>query len=209
MGYIKICGVRRLKDAALAYAYGATAVGLVFAARSPRRVTVSEARRIRRELGPWPALVGVFVDEPLRTVKAVVEEVGLSAVQLHGSERPGYERVLGELTTIKAVRVGAGFDPRCMSGHRPGAWLFDTDVTGAAGGTGRAFDWSLLKRVRTDRPIILAGGLDAANVARAIRQVRPYGVEASSRIESSPGSKDPVAMKRFIVNAQKAFKTLP
>lgn len=209
MGYIKICGVRRLKDAVLAYEYGATAVGLVFAPRSPRRVTVREALRIRRGLGPWPALVGVFVDEPIRTIKAIAEEVGLSAVQLHGSERPGYESILGELLTIKAVRVGPGFGPQLLRGHRPGAWLFDTDTSGASGGTGRSFDLSLLKRVRTKRPVILAGGLDATNVAQVIRQVRPYGVEASSRIERSRGVKDPAAMKRFIINAQKAFNNLP
>lgn len=209
MGYIKICGVRRLRDAVLAYAYGATAVGLVFAERSPRRVTPRQARRIRRELGPWPALVGVFVDEPIRTVKAIAEEVGLSAVQLHGSERPGYERTLGELVTIKAVRVGPDFGPAALRGHKPAAWLFDADCFGTAGGTGRVFDWSLLKRIRTDRPVILAGGLGAENVDAAIRQVRPYGVEASSRIERSPGLKDPVLMKRFIANAQKAFNTLP
>ncbi|MCG3176104.1 MAG: N-(5'-phosphoribosyl)anthranilate isomerase [Candidatus Omnitrophica bacterium] len=208
-GYVKICGVTRQQDAELAFRCGATAVGLVFAAGSKRRVTPAQARRIRRAVGPWPALVGVFVDTPAREIRAIADEAGLTAVQLHGSERPGYERILGNLLTIKAFRVGPGFAVAALRRHRAGAWLFDTEVRGSDGGTGRTFDLSLLRGVPRTTPVILAGGLHAGNVAEAVRRLRPYGVEASSRVETAPGIKDPVAMKRFITNAQKAYRTLP
>jgi phosphoribosylanthranilate isomerase len=123
-------------------------------------------------------------------------------VQLHGDESPADVRRIRGVRVIKAFRVGDDFDFGEASRY-PGALLFDARVEGAYGGTGRTFDWRLLKKAPAGRPLILSGGLNPRNVREAVRLVKPYGVDASSSLERSPGKKDPKLVKEFIRNAKK------
>ncbi|HUO85633.1 MAG TPA: phosphoribosylanthranilate isomerase [Thermoanaerobaculia bacterium] len=188
---VKICGITRADDAIAAAEEGADFLGLIFVQDSPRFVSPAAALRIamavKDEIGTRaPGLVGVFMnDEPAR-VRAVTAEVGLDLIQLHGDENPdpfaGFERPL-----IKVFRVGAELpDTAAWSSAR---WLlFDTFMPGTGGGTGRAFDWSLLSRVPKEN-LILSGGLHPDNIVTAIETVRPAAVDLSSGVEDAPGIK--------------------
>lgn len=201
---VKICGITNLEDALLAVEAGADALGFVFAP-SPRRVTPQEAGRICRELPPFVVRVGVFVDAPLEEVRAVAESCGLDAVQLHGSEPPEYCRKVGR-RVIKALRVRESLDTASLAAYPVQAFLLDSYDAARPGGTGRSFDWGLVRDLRFPRPFILAGGLTPANVARAVALLRPYGVDVSSGVEreGQPGKKDPQKVKLFIAEAKKA-----
>jgi phosphoribosylanthranilate isomerase len=195
---IKICGVRRPADAAVAVAAGADAIGLVFA-DSPRRVTFEEARAVTSAVPAPVARVGVFVDASEEQVAQAVAACGLTHVQFHGSESP--ERCAGApVPVIKAFRVGSGFDFGALEPYRAtvSALLLDSCVPGSAGGTGRSFDWGLLAEALLWAPVILAGGLRPDNVGRAIATARPFAVDVSSGVEVRPGEKDPVVMEAFV-----------
>lgn len=199
---VKICGITNLKDAKQAVASGADALGFVFA-KSPRKISVSKAAAIRRELGPFVATVGVFVNESPARIKKIAAACGLSAVQLHGNESPAVTKSLKPLTVIKAFRVAGSADLNGLSKHKASAFLFDTKVKGAFGGTGKSFDWKILKKKSFAAPVILSGGLNPVNVGQAVRMVRPFAVDASSGVEKFPGKKDPAKVKAFIQNAKK------
>lgn len=200
---VKICGITNIDDARAAMDLGVDAVGVIFA-ESKRRVSEKRAAEISRAVGPWIAVLGVFVDENASEVKRLARECGLSAVQLHGRETPKFVESLEGLKVLKAFHVGEGFRPSGVSAYRSAdAYLFDTKVPGQAGGTGTRFDWGLLAKLRTDKPIVISGGLRADNVAAAVRRFRPYGVETSSGVEKAPGKKDIKKMKDFIRNAKK------
>ncbi len=200
---VKICGITNAADARHAAACGADALGFVFA-ESPRRVRAAEARRIIRALGPWVTPVGVFVDENPRAILAAVRECRLGAVQLHGAEDPREAHLLSRaVRVIKAFRVGPDFDAAAAAAYPADALLFDAYVPGIAGGTGRVFDWKRLAGRRWRTPIVLSGGLTPANVARAVKNLAPYGVDTSSGVERSPGKKAPALVKEFIRNAKR------
>ncbi len=205
----KVCGIARPEWAREAAEAGADAIGLVFA-EGPRRVGLKQAAETAAALPPWVAAVGVFVDAPPAAIREAAAEAHLTAAQLHGDEPPA---VLGELVglkTIKAVRVGGPEDveaarawhEECLrQGQRPDAYLVDARVPGGpAGGTGQAADWAAARELAEAglAPLILAGGLGPENVAEAIRAVRPWGVDGSSRLESSPGEKDPARIRAFL-----------
>lgn len=200
---IKVCGITNPHDALLAAEMGADAIGLIFC-ESPRRVDVEQAKRIVDVLPPFVTSVGVFLDSPADEVVRTARLVGLGAVQLHGSESPGTVReVARSIKVIKAFRVkGPETFDECSSYSEAAAFLFDTYVKGQAGGTGLAFDWSLLDGDRTpilkQRPWILAGGLRSDNVAEALSVCRPYGVDVSSGVEREPGIKDADKLSQFI-----------
>ncbi|MHB9028896.1 MAG: phosphoribosylanthranilate isomerase, partial [Candidatus Latescibacterota bacterium] len=139
--------------------------------------------------------VGVFVDEPIETVREVISTAGLSAVQFHGSECPEYVREVEGVTIIKAFRVGEDFDPGVLRSFRADFFLLDTFVPGSRGGTGKTFDWSRAFSCREHGKIILAGGLHAGNVREAVRIAAPWGMDISSGVESAPGIKDARKMK--------------
>ena len=196
---VKICGIRRPEWAKAAADAGADAVGLVFA-DSPRRVSLDEARRIVQALPT--------------TVRYTARDVGLAAVQLHGDEPPEMLTELGRLKVVKVFRIGSEADveaarawrARCeRAGRLPDAYLVDACVPGGPkGGTGQAADWNLARRLADEgfRPLVLSGGLSPENVAEAIEQVRPWGVDTSSGTESAPGHKDPDKIRAFLeVNA--------
>lgn len=195
---IKICGITREEDAMLCADEGADFIGLIFAERSKRAVTVERARAIAGSLRGHrsrPKIVGVFVDETPRAVNEIVDAVGLDLVQLHGDESDA-ECAAMSVPVIKGMRVGQSLPE--TTGHRSASWLlFDTLDSRQSGGTGRRFDWSLLESWSRDRPFFLSGGLTTEDIARAMSQVRPDGIDIASGVESSPGIKDHDKVRRL------------
>ena len=194
----KICGMTRIEDALAAAEAGADAIGFVFYAKSPRAVDVRQARAIIAELPPFVTTVGLFVNASRCELNEILEVVPLDLLQFHGDETPadceGYHR-----PWIKALRVRPGDDIEAACQRYSGArgMLLDTYVAGVPGGTGEAFDWSLVP-ARLSKPIILAGGLSAANVGQAIAQVRPYAVDVSGGVEQAKGIKDAAKIEAFM-----------
>lgn len=195
---IKFCGITRESDALAAVELGADALGFVFYAPSPRYVAPEVARAIVDRLPPFVSAVGLFVDAPLEEVRAVATSVMLDAAQFHGEESAEYCRAYGR-PYLKAIRLETGTSLREAAQAYAGAraLLLDSYHPQLVGGTGQAFDWTLIPAQR-DKPIVLAGGLDAGNVAQAIRAVRPYAVDVSGGIESAKGIKDYDKMQAFV-----------
>jgi phosphoribosylanthranilate isomerase len=199
---IKICGITRIEDALAAVAAGADAIGFVFYAKSPRAVTSAQAGAIIAALPPFVTTVGLFVDMPRAELKQLLEVVSLDLLQFHGDESPadcaGYGRPY-----IKALRVKPGDDVAAAIARYPDASgvLLDTYVAGTPGGTGEAFDWSLVPR-NAAKPVILAGGLTPENIGEAVRQVCPYAVDVSGGVEASKGIKDAAKIQAFIQRAR-------
>jgi len=196
---VKICGLKNKEDARAAALYGADAVGLVFA-RSPRRVDVATAREISAALPPFVHRVGVFVDEQPEAVRDVANACGLTMLQFHGSEDAVYCRLF-TLPVLKAVRVRTGEDLQGLELFPAAGFVLDTHHPVLRGGSGETFDWSLLEGL-PDVPVILAGGLHPGNVAEAVRQVKPYGVDVSSGVETG-GEKDREKIRAFIMAARR------
>ena len=195
---VKICGMTCEEDAALAAELGADAVGLMFYEGSPRCVTFEKAASIVRQLPPWVAKVGVFVNPTPELVIGSIAAAGLTMLQFHGEEEPEFCSQFG-LMSIKAFRIKDRESLATISSYRTDAWLLDSYVPGVAGGTGHTFNWNLAKEVRDwGRPVFLAGGLTSENVGEAVRIVAPYGVDVSSGVESTPGRKDPEKMRQFM-----------
>jgi phosphoribosylanthranilate isomerase len=181
---VKVCGITNQEDANAAEQAGADAIGFNFYPKSPRYIAPADAARIRTRA----VRVGVFVDEAPAAVAAIAHEAGLDVVQLHGTECAA---------DYVPLRVWKAF--RVTMGDATGAEAVLLD--GPAPGTGEPFDWSKIES--TGQKLILAGGLGPDNVADAIRQVRPWGVDACSRIENAPGRKDHDKMRQFIEAAHR------
>ena len=200
----KICGITRIEDALAAVEAGADALGFVFYAKSPRAVDVRQARAIIDALPPFVTTVGLFVNASRCELNEILEVVSLDLLQFHGDETPadceGYHR-----PWIKALRVRPGDDLEAACHHYAGARgiLLDAYVPGVPGGTGEAFDWSLIPQ-RLSKPIILAGGLSADNVAAAIRQVRPYAVDVSGGVDQAKGIKEVARSEAFMLAVKHA-----
>ncbi|WP_369990471.1 phosphoribosylanthranilate isomerase [Pseudomonas xanthosomatis] len=200
----KICGITRIEDALAAAEAGADAIGFVFYAKSPRAVDVRQARAIIAELPPFVTSVGLFVNASRCELNEILEVVPLDLLQFHGDETPadceGFHR-----PWIKALRVRPGDDLEAACREYAGARgiLLDTFVPGVPGGTGEAFDWSLVP-AKLSKPIILAGGLSADNVAQAIRQVRPFAVDVSGGVEQAKGIKDAAKIEAFMQAVRQA-----
>jgi len=205
MTRVKICGITSVEDALWAAESGADAIGLIFA-ESPRKIGIEKAREIAAALPPFITPVGLFVDAPLEDVRRVAADVGLDAVQIHGDFPPQSALALrgAGVKVIRAVSVASRADIEPIRDYPADAFLLDTKVEGLHGGTGKTFDWSIAEEAKKLGRIILAGGLGPDNVAEAIRRVRPYAVDASSRLESSPGKKDRAVVRRFIEAARSA-----
>lgn len=194
----KICGITRIEDALAAVEAGADAIGLVFYAKSPRAVSIEQAAAILQALPPFVTTVGLFVDMPRDELQQLLQRLPLDLLQFHGDESPADCEGHGR-PYIKALRVHPGESVSAAMAPYSGARgiLLDTFVEGVPGGTGASFDWSLVPE-NAGKPIILAGGLDAGNVAVAIRQVRPYAVDVSGGVEASKGIKDAGKIRAFI-----------
>jgi len=187
---VKICGITTREDAQAAVEAGATALGFNFFPASPRYITPQQAATIGATVPSNVVKVGVFVNESEDHVAQVAREAKLDVVQLHGGKAPP------NLTVWRALSVGQDFDMQQLEIESADAFLLDAPAGEQHGGTGKTFDWTRI--TTTAKRIILAGGLDASNVARAIATVHPWGVDACSRLESEPGRKDKTKMIEFI-----------
>lgn len=195
---VKICGITRAEDA-LAVAYsGADAIGLVFYEPSPRCVNISQAIELIDVLPPFVTVVGLFVNAAAEFVREILARVRLDVLQFHGDETPEYCEQF-QKPYLKAIRVKVGVDLlQCAARFSTAqGLLLDAHVEGIPGGTGTAFDWTLIP-ASVPLPLILSGGLDAENVAEGIKQVRPYAVDVSSGVEAAKGIKDTQKITRFM-----------
>lgn len=191
---VKICGVTTTEDALLAAELGASAIGLVFWPGSPRVVAREQAQAIVAALPPFVSAVGVFVDQQDEAAQ-IARETGLTAVQFHGDEPPGSYRAF-PVRVIKSITVRDASAREEAAAVPAGATvLLDAHDRVARGGTGRIIDWSIASMIARERPVILSGGLNAANVADAVRAVQPYAIDVSSGVESAPGRKDPAKLR--------------
>jgi phosphoribosylanthranilate isomerase len=188
---VKICGITTREDARAAADAGASALGFNFYGRSPRHLAPEAALSILAVLPAAVWKVGVFVNEPSERVLALAGALGLDIVQLHGETEPP-----AGLRVWKAARVGPQFHWSQLEAFPAEAFLLDTASEELYGGTGRTFNWALARGA--GQKVILAGGLDETNVREAIRAAQPWGVDACSRLESSPGRKDHLKVARFI-----------
>lgn len=201
----KICGITRVEDALVAAEAGADAIGLVFYGKSPRAVSVQQARQIISALPPFITTVGLFVNASRCEIGEILDAVPLDALQFHGDETPadceGHRR-----PWFKALRVRVGEDIAAHAARYTGASaiLLDSFVAGVPGGTGEVFDWSMVPDELT-KPLILAGGLTAENVQQAITQVRPFAVDISGGVEQSKGIKDAVKVREFVERVRSAM----
>ena len=186
MTRIKCCGMTRVEDALLAARLGADAIGLVFTARSKRQVTLARAREIVAALPPFIATVALFMDDAAALVRQVVDEVDPALLQFHGDEGDDWCARF-DRPFVKAIAMGDGAAalPRLRDYPRAAGLLLDGHAPGEAGGSGKAFDWSLLPG-NLAQPLILAGGLHAGNVGDAVRAARPWAVDVASGVESAP-----------------------
>jgi phosphoribosylanthranilate isomerase len=201
---VKICGITSVVDALASVEAGADALGFMFYAPSPRCVNFATAAGIVRELPPFVAKVGVFVNPSEEEVRQAIAECGLDTLQFHGEEPPEFCRRFG-LKAIKAFRVRDAESLLETQAYSSEAWLLDSYVAGQLGGTGARFNWDLAtEAAKSHRAVLLAGGLTPENAAEAVRQVRPYGLDVSSGVESAPGKKDAAKVRAFIAAAKGA-----
>lgn len=200
---IKFCGITRVEDAAMAVELGVDAIGLVFTRTSARCIDIAQARAIRCALPPFVSAVALFMDDAPAWIDEVIAQVQPDLLQFHGDETDAFARRFAR-PHIKAVAMASVSDVSAYAARHPAAraLLLDSHSGGAAGGTGMRFDWTRVPPL--DRPLMLAGGLDAGNVVEAIRLVRPYAVDVSSGIEAAPGIKDAARMRAFVAAVRAA-----
>lgn len=198
---VKICGITSGADALAAVDAGADALGFMFYAPSPRNVSFGVAAEIIRQLPPFIAKVGVFVNPTEEEVRRAMGECGLDTLQFHGEETPEFCRRFG-LKAMKAFRVRDTESLEQTKPYTSEAWLLDSYVAGQLGGTGARFNWDLATEAARRHTVLLAGGLTPENAAEAVLKVRPYGLDVSSGVESAPGRKDAAKVRAFIAVAK-------
>lgn len=199
---VKICGITRLEDVTACVEAGADALGFVFTARSKRFVDPEQAVVLAREVPPFVCRVGLFMNAEPAEVRRTLERVPLNLLQFHGDEAAG-DCEQFDRPYIKAVSMAPGSDWRAVvNEHRNAAgFLLDSHAPGAAGGTGKVFDWDSIPSIGA--PVLLAGGLTCENVAAAVRRVRPWAVDVSSGVEDAPGVKNHLKVRQFISEAKR------
>ncbi|MBU1087750.1 MAG: phosphoribosylanthranilate isomerase [Candidatus Omnitrophica bacterium] len=204
MTRIKICGITREIDALAAISLGADALGFVFA-KSPRRISISLAKKISAALPPFISKVGVFVNAEKQDVLKIVQACNLDAVQLHGDESDKYCAFFKKYCKIiKAFRVKDKTVLKAVSTYKNvDAFLFDAYDPERYGGTGKIFVHDLLKNVKFFKPIIISGGINPVNVKKIISLLKPYAIDVSSAVEKQPGIKDPQKLKALISAVKK------
>jgi len=213
--HVKVCGITDAADARAAIAAGADLLGFIFFPKSPRYVPPERVRDILDAVEPGRAgvrSVGVFVDEPIQAVTQILDFCGLDLAQLHGDEPPAMLGLEGQAQGPAPTLAGRAYKalrPRsaeeaadlaaryALPAHLP-ALLVDAYHPHLRGGTGETADWQLAAGLARQYALLLAGGLTPANVAQAVKAVRPWGVDVSSGVESSPGHKDHAALHAFI-----------
>ena len=223
MVWIKICGITNKGDALKISDLGADALGFILSTESARKIEPDKAKEIILAVKDKfknardkmrPSFVGVFVNENMGKVTEIAEKLGLDYIQLSGDETLDYLKKIKKhnknIKLIKLVRVKDNVSSfvvitKQMLEFKKVAdfFLLDTFKENIYGGTGKSFNWELVKGLSKDFPVILAGGLDCENVAEAIQIVKPFGIDASTRLEESPGKKDIRKVEIFIKNAFK------
>ncbi|HAZ10942.1 MAG: hypothetical protein A2047_00175 [Omnitrophica bacterium GWA2_41_15] len=211
---VKFCGIISVEDRDSAIAAGADAIGVVFFKDSSRFVALEKAERIVKDIPPFISAVGVFVNEDLEFIEECVERCNLNAVQLHGDEDVKYclkfkSLKLKGVKLIKAIRIKDRESLEAIEDCPADAILLDAYKRGLYGGTGEDFDHSLVVIAKEyGKNIIISGGLNPDNVYKIIKEVKPYGVDVSSGIESSPGNKNAELMERFIEEVRRAESSI-
>ena len=195
---IKICGINHRDDALKAVECGADAIGLIFVEKSPRFVSLTEARVIAESMPPFVTVVGLFMNASAETVREALKVVPLNLLQFHGEESPEFCDQFAK-PYIKVLRMRENVNVIAFAQEYPNAAgiLLDTYHKGVGGGTGQSFDWALIPG-NMPLPLILAGGLNPENVASAVETVKPYAVDVSSGVESEPAVKDHKKIEQFI-----------
>jgi phosphoribosylanthranilate isomerase len=193
---IKICGITNMEDALLAAELGADALGFIFVKTSPRHIRPSTVRKIIQELPPFIVPIGVVADVEHDEILELIDETGICCVQLHGNESPK-QLAKFPVPVYKSFRVDKEFNLETLQRYKGSAYLLDTYVEGALGGTGKTFDWDIAVKAKSYGRIILAGGLTPENIAEAIQKVHPYAVDVNSGVESAPGKKDRTKLERL------------
>ncbi len=204
---IKICGITRVGDALAAAHAGADAIGLVFYDQSPRAVDIKSAQRIVAQLPAFVSVVGLFVNPAEAFVRDIMSKVRLDLLQFHGDEGPGFCNQFS-MRWLKAGRVQTRRDIADAFdnyGNAAGI-LVDAYDPQLYGGTGTGFDWTLIPQQRP-LPLILAGGLNSANVARAVAQVKPWAIDVSGGVEVAKGLKDSFKIIEFINEVHRVDQT--
>jgi len=197
---VKVCGITNVEDARSAVKSGAWALGFVFYKKSPRYVSPFKARKIIEALPPFVTPVGVFVDLKEGAVKEILRFTGIRTVQFHGNETPDYCRRFSPFCVIKAFRVDEKFSVQSLAPYAVQGFLFDAFQKDVPGGTGKTFDWALVREAKNfNRPVILSGGLHSSNVQEAVEAVRPFAVDVSSGVEESPGKKSERSLQEFFL----------
>ena len=195
---VKICGICDLDAARTAVEAGADLIGFHFCT-SDRRVQPEEAKAIVDELSVRPKIVGVFIDESAGEVRRIAEYVDLDLLQLHGSERPGFD---GGRPVMKVLKVRDGRVP--AADDWPDPIMLDSWSADQRGGTGRTWEWELARPLLASRRVFIAGGLEPGNVGKVVSELRPYGVDVSSGVEARPRVKDPDKLRAFVLAVRRA-----
>jgi len=195
---VKICGICDLDAARTAVEAGADLIGFHFCT-SDRRIQPEEAKAIVDELSVRPKIVGVFIDESADEVRRIAEYVDLDLLQLHGSERPGFD---GGRPVMKVLKVRDGRVP--TADDWPDPIMLDSWSADQRGGTGRTWEWELARPLLASRRVFIAGGLEPGNVGKVVSELRPYGVDVSSGVEARPRVKDPDKLRAFVLAVRRA-----
>jgi phosphoribosylanthranilate isomerase len=195
--HVKICGITNLVDALLCQTYGADAIGFIFYPQSKRYIRPGDAAKVIDALSPLIMKVGVFVNETPDHINKIVLSTGLTAVQLHGDEKPEILKKL-KRPLIKSFRVQNIFDFRQLTRYKGCSLLLDSYSPDDFGGTGMTFNWDLIPEKLRSK-IILAGGVSAENIERIYKNIKPAAVDLSSSLEQFPGKKDPDKLKEFFL----------
>jgi len=198
---VKICGITSVEMAQNVCSAGADSIGLVFFEKSPRNVSIAQAKQICDSLPPFVTCVGLFLDPSRDFVNSVLGEVRLDLLQFHGVETgefcDSFSRPYIKAIGMKGILSEDEFSNTSKQYSNAKGFLVDSHSTGEAGGTGNTFDWKNVPQAQA-KPIILAGGLKPENIADALLQLNVYGVDLSSGVESEPGVKDPVKIKKLM-----------
>ncbi|MEI7907158.1 MAG: phosphoribosylanthranilate isomerase [Bacteroidota bacterium] len=202
--FIKICGITTYDDAVMAIEAGATAIGFNFYSKSKRYIQPERAKEIADRIRGKISIVGIFVNEDAAAVRAIGASVKLTYCQFHGDEEPEYVNRFSN--AIKSFRVNESLKNVYFDDYKTAAFLLDAYDEKEFGGTGKTFNWLLAREANEFGKIILAGGLNDANVIDAIETVEPWGVDVSSGVEIEPGKKDAEKVKKFVLNARNAFE---
>ena len=201
----KICGITNLDDANVAVENGASAIGFIFYEKSPRTISINNAKSISKHLPKTIARVGVFVNHEKDLIRLAISEVPLDMIQLHSDETPDFCNQF-DVPILKALRIKNEASLSVMDQYDVAVFLLDTFSNDQYGGTGETFDWSVLNR-KFKTPIILSGGLNSENILDAIDAVNPSAVDVNSGVESFPGKKDYNKLKSLFKNLNKTQST--